>query len=138
MEVTKQETSEFEKMAAVLIKKHEAISKLDTVSVQSVVTEELSELKRINTFEKERAGILNELSLSGPDLNDSLALENRLGKEDSELYAELHSNLKAAFSRVQSLNGISRALLKHSLAFIRHNIHILTDGGNRKLVDRKA
>lgn len=138
MEVTARETSEFEKMAVILNKKHEALSKLDTTTIQSLVVEELTELKTINAVEKERAGILKELSLSGADLNDCQALEKKLGKEGSETYNKLHSNFKRAFTKVLSLNGISRAMLKHSLAFIRHNIHILTDGGNRRLVDRKA
>lgn len=144
MELTVFEAAEFEKMAGVLDKKLRAISKLDTAAVQSIVIQELEVLKKIQTIEKDRAAVLKALSLSGPDLNSSVyqkhgsALEEKLGKEDSERFIGLHSNLKKSFMKVQSLNAICRALLKHSLSFIKHNIHILTDGGNRKLVDRRA
>ncbi|MFZ1082052.1 MAG: flagellar export chaperone FlgN [Candidatus Kryptoniota bacterium] len=138
MELTTFEASEFEKMAVVLNKKLIALSKLDTAAVQNIVVQELEVLKSIQTVERERAGILRSLFLSGAELNDSRALEKKLGKENSEEYSSLHANLKNSYIKVQRLNGISRALLKHSLAFIRHNIHILTDGGNRKLVDRRA
>jgi len=132
------ETAEFEKMATILNKKLEAVSNLNSAAVLNIVGEEFAELKKIQTVEKERAEILKELALSGADLNDLRVLEKKLGKEDSEVYGKLHRSLKHEFTRVQSLNGISRAVLKHSLAFIRQNISILTDGGNRKLVDRRA
>lgn len=144
MDLTVFEAAEFEKMAGVLDKKLQAISKLDTAAVRNVVVQELEVLKKIQTIEKDRASVLKALSLSGADLDPPVnhpngkVLEKKLGKEDSEKFIDLHSNLKKSFMKVQSLNGICRALLKHSLSFIRHNIHILTDGGNRRLVDRKA
>ncbi len=144
MELTAVEAAEFKKMVVILNKKLEALSKLDTAAIQSIVVQELDLLKRIQTVEKERAGILKAFSISGADLNPSIrhagreVLETKLGKDDSEKFIELHLNLRRSFLKVQSLNGICRALLRHSLAFIRHNIHILTDGGNRKLVDRRA
>ena len=144
MDLTVFEAAEFEKMAGVLDKKLRAISRLDTAAVQNIVVQELEVLKRIQTIEKDRASVLKALSLSGTDFNIPVndrnggALENKLGKEDSEKFISLHSDLKKSFMKVQSLNGICRALLKHSLSFIRHNIHILTEGGSRRLVDRKA
>lgn len=138
MELTERETVELEKMAVILNVKHEALSKLNTQMVQKTLIEELEELKQIRGVEKERAAVLKELSLSGSDLNNIAALNKKLGEEEAKIYMPLHLNFKKAFARVISLNGISRALLKHSLAFIKQNINILTDGGNRKLIDRKA
>ncbi|HUI29782.1 MAG TPA: flagellar export chaperone FlgN [Candidatus Acidoferrales bacterium] len=138
MELTEQETAELDRMAVILNAKHEAISKLHSKMVQQILVEELERLKRIQTIEKERAMILKDLSLSGKDLNDSVVIRKKFGEEDSKIVASLHSNLKESFARVVSLNGISRALLRHSLAFIRQNINILTEGGKRKLIDRKA
>jgi DNA-binding Xre family transcriptional regulator len=138
MKLTVSETAEFDKMADVLSGKLGAISRLDTQAVQEIVIQELEVLKRIQTIEKERACLLHELSISGIDLNDLKTLENKFGIQESNEYRRLHLKLKESFMRVQSLNGICRALLNHSLSFIKHNIHILTDGGNRKLVDRRA
>ena len=144
MELTMLEAAEFERMAGVLGKKLQAVSKLDTASLQNIVVEELSVLKKIQLIEKDRASVLKSLSLQGTDISlsvnkrNSRALEKKLGQEDSEKFINLHSDLKKSFMKVQSLNGICRALLRHSLSFIRHNIHILTDGGNRRLVDRRA
>jgi len=138
IELTIDETTEFDKMATILAAKHDAIAQLNTCMVQQILVEELEELKRIQTVEKERARVLKEMSLSGKDLNDKSFLVKKLGEESSAIFASIHSNLKRSFARVVSLNGISRALLNHSIAFIKQNINILTEGGRRKLVDRKA
>jgi len=138
MEFTELETVEFEKMAVIIHAKHDALSKLNTRMVQQILVEELEELKRIKAVEMERAAILKQLSLSGNDLNQPSVLEKKLGGEAVNIFVPLHSNFKKAFARVVSLNGVSRVLLKHSLAFIKQNINILTEGGKRKLVDRKA
>jgi len=138
MELTEREAAEFDKMAVILNAKHDALSKLNTGMVRQILVEELEELKCIQAVEKERAGVLKELSLSGKDLNSRAVLENKLGAEDSKVFMSLHASLKKSLARVISLNGISRSLLKHSLAFIKQNINILTEGGKRKLVDRRA
>jgi FlgN protein len=137
-ELTEREAKEFDKMAVILNTKHQAISKLNTRMVQQVLVEELEELKRIQTVEKERVALLENLSLNGDDLNNKTVLETKLGEEGARNFMPLHSSFQKSFARVISLNSISRALLKHSLAFIRQNINILTEGGKRKLVDRKA
>jgi hypothetical protein len=138
MELTEREAAEFDRMAIILNAKHEALSQLNTRMVQQALVEELEELKRIQMVEKERARVLKELSLSGKDLNDEIVLSQKLGEEETKAYMPLHKNLKESLARVISLNGISRALLRHSIAFIKQNINILTEGGKRKLVDRKA
>ncbi|MCL4510615.1 MAG: flagellar protein FlgN [Bacteroidetes bacterium] len=138
METTALETAEFQKMTVILDKKHQAIARLDNAAIQSLVSEELEELNTIHNIEKERAVVLNNLGLSGADLNDAGVLEKKLGKEDSESYRKLHLAFYNIFAKTQALNGISRILLSRSLAFIRNNIRILTDDGNRKLVDKKA
>ncbi len=138
MEFTEREIAEFDKMAAILNAKLEALSKLNTQKVQEILVEELEELKHIQTVERERAKVLKELALSGKDLNDKFMLAKKLGEDETKVFMPLHSSLKKSLARVISLNGISKALLRHSIAFIRQNINILTGGGKRKLVDRKA
>jgi len=138
MELTEREAAELDKMAIILNAKHDALSRLNTQMVQQILVEELEQLKRIQIVEKERVEILKDLSLSGKELNDKAALAKKLGADDSRVFMSLHANLKKSLARVISLNGISRALLKHSLAFIKQNINILTEGGKRKLVDRRA
>lgn len=137
-EVTALETAEFEMMADILVKKQNAIARLDTEAIRGLVSEELSKLNSIRVIEKERAEILKALSLSGKELNEPAALVRKLGSDDSEIYAELHKKFRTAFDKVRQLNDLCRVLLLHSLAFIRQNIRILTDDGNRKLVDKKA
>ena len=138
MEITARETAEFERMAIILNKKHQSIAELDNAAIQSTVSEELDELNKIHGVEKERTAVLGKLGLSGADLNDPNILEKKLGEEVSKDYRKLHSALYDAFAKAQVLNGISKILLGHSLAFIRQNIRIMTDNGNRKLVDKKA
>ncbi|MCL5035355.1 MAG: flagellar protein FlgN [Bacteroidetes bacterium] len=138
MEITAAEAVEFGKMAEVLGKKHDAISRLDTAAIQSMVSEELEVLNRVRVVEKERGWLLKQLGLNGKDLNDADLLEKKLGKADSHAYRRLHLDFQRAFSKVIQLNNISRVLLLHSLGFIRQNIRILTDDGRRKLVDKKA
>jgi len=137
-EVTGQEARELDKMAIILSAKHQAIAQLDTQMIQQILVEELEELKQIQIVEKMRATMLRELSLKSSDLRKSAMLETVLGKDGAHEFAAAQSNFRKSFARVISLNGISRALLKHSLAFIKQNIYILTEGGKRKLVDRKA
>ena len=137
-EVTALETAEFQTMADILVRKQNAIARLDTAAIQGLVSEELSKLNSIRLIEKERAEILKALSLSGKELNEPAALVEKLGTGDSETYAELHRKFRAAFDKALQLNEMCRVLLLHSLAFIRQNIRILTDDGNRKLVDKKA
>jgi len=125
-------------MADIIRKKHNALAILDTTAIRSAVCDELDELNRIASLERERAALLKTTAISGKDLNNRSVMENRFGKEDLAEFRKRHSHLQKVFSKVQSLNGISRELLNHSLNFIRQNIGILTDGGNRRLVDRKA
>ncbi len=138
MRLTEVEIAEFDRMAVILNVKHEALASLNTRMVQQILVEELEELKRIQSVERERGRILKNLSLSGEDLNKRDTLLRTLGEEDAIAFLSLHSMLKKSFTRVTSLNGISRTLLKHSIAFIKQNINILTEGGRRKLVDRKV
>jgi len=138
MMVTVAETAEFEKMADVIRRKHEAIAKLDTINVQGLVSEELVLLNNIRIVEKERSDVLKSMMLSAKDLNDEGAITAKLGNEDSATYRKLHAEFQNAFNKVVQLNNMSRILLLHSLAFIRKNISILTNDGNRRLVDRRA
>lgn len=138
MEITANEAAEFGKMAAVLDRKHSAISKLDTGAIQSIVSEELEALNNVRIIEKERVQLLKGLGLKVKDLTDSGVLERQFGKEDFLNYRKLHIDFQKAFNKVIQLNNVSRVLLLHSLAFIRQNIRILTDDGKRKLVDKKA
>ncbi len=137
-EITAREAAEFGTMAGVLGRKHDAISKLDTASIQNIVGEELGILNRIRVIEKERTKILKAIGLEGKDLTDAATLERELGYADALSYQKLHLDFQKAFSKVLQLNDISRVLLVHSLAFIRQNIRILTDDGRRKLVDKRA
>ena len=138
MEITEAEAREFGSMAAVLGKKHDAISRLDTNAIQSIVSEELEVLNRMRTVERQRGDILKKAGLKGKDLTDSVVMEKELGRQDSITYRKLHLDFQNAFRKVIQLNNISRVLLLHSLGFIRQNIRILTDDGRRKLVDKKA
>lgn len=137
-EVTALETAEFEIMADILVKKQNAIARLDTKAIQGLVSEELSKMNDIRKLEKDRAEILKSLDVSGKELNDPVSLTKKIGREDSDSYTELHRNFRAAFEKVRKLNDMCQVLLLHSLAFIRQNIRILTDDGKRKLVDKRA
>ncbi len=138
LEVTGMEVAEFEKMADILSKKQSAISRLDTATVESIISEELTGLNRIRNLEKERAGILQALSLTGKELNNRDSLTKKLGSEYSAVFAEIHERFRGAWEKVRRLNEMCQVLLLHSLAFIKQNIRILTDDGKRKLVDKKA
>lgn len=137
-EITARETAEFEQMADILARKRDAIARLDTPAVQEILGEEISKMNTIRRMERERASILQSLSISGEELGDPASLERKLGKQDAENFVLLHSRFRGIFDRVLQLNGTCRFLLINSLAFIRQNIRILTDDGNRKLVDKKA
>lgn len=137
-EVTERETEEFAKMAGILARKRDAIARLDTNAVREILNEEISEMNAIKELERQRSSVLQSLSLSGKDLNEPTALERALGKEGAENFAVTHGKFRTVFGEVQRLNGTCRFLLLNSLAFIRKNIRILTDDGNRKLVDKKA
>lgn len=138
MEITAREAAEFGTMAAVISKKHDSISKLDTASIQNIVGEELGILNRIRAVERERAELLKAVGLDGNDLTDVNTLERELGHADALNYQKLQDDFRKIFSRVIQLNNISRVLLVHSLGFIKQNIRILTDDGRRKLVDKRA
>lgn len=137
-EVTKSETAGFEKMIDILMKKQDAISNLNTEEIQRLISEELSELNDIKALERERARILDSLSISGKQLDEPEVLEQKLGKEASRAFTELHTKFRATFARVKQLNDLCGVLLLHSLAFIKQNIRILTNDGKRKLVDKRA
>jgi FlgN protein len=137
IETTNKEKAEFETMRAILLRKRDAIARLDTEAIRNAVTEELDELKRIKSAEDERARVLKKLQLSGLDLDDPGSLMEKLGRI-GEPYSKAHSDFKKIFAEVQHLNGMINVLLVHSVAFIKQNIRILTDNGNRKLVDKKA
>lgn len=137
-EITERETAEFEHMADILARKRDAISRLDTPAVQEILGEEMSKMNAIRLLERERASILQALSVSGEELNSPALLEPKLGKQGAEKFVLLHSKFRGIFDEVLRLNGTCRFLLINSLAFIRQNIRILTDDGNRKLVDKKA
>ena len=138
LEITDLETAKFEKMAELLLKKQSAISRLDTDTIQSLVSEELAEMNEIRVLERERSGILQAFSLKGEDLTDPASLERMLGNEYSGKFLELHSKFRAVFTNVRRLNDMCQVLLLHSLAFIKQNIRILTDDGKRRLVDKRA
>ncbi len=137
VETTRKEMAEFSRMLEILHRKQEAISKLDTEAIRNLVSEELNGLKRIGSVEKERSQIIGKLGLTAEDLNDPRALGEKLGNSAGS-YAKLHAAFKEVFSQVTRLNGIINILLLHSVAFIKQNISILTDNGNRRLVDKKA
>lgn len=137
-EITAKETAEFEVMADILARKRDAIARLDTAAVQVILSEEISRMNAIRQLERDRASILQALSISGKELNEPASLERKLGKSDADNYVKLHLKFRAVFGKVQQLNSMCRFLLLNSLAFIRQNIRILTDDGNRKLVDKKA
>ncbi len=138
IEATKHEAAEFEKMLGILRRKQAAIGKLDTEEIQKIVGEELDELNNIRLAEEKRAAILKRLALSGGDVNDPRMLSAKLGREGSEDYLKLQAGFKQVYEQVVQLNNITNVVLLHSIAFIRQNIRILTDNGNRKLVDKKA
>ncbi len=138
IEATKHEAAEFEKMLGILTRKQVAIGKLDTEEIQKIVGEELDELNNIRLAEEKRAAILKRLALSGSDVNDPRMLSAKLGRESSEDYLKLQAGFKQVYEQVVQLNTITNVVLLHSIAFIRQNIRILTDNGNRKLVDKKA
>ena len=138
LDITGLETAEFEKMAGILLRKQSAISRLDTRTIQTLVSEELSRMNVIRALERERAGILQTFSLKGEDLVDPVSLERKLGGEYSEKFLELHTKFRAVFANVRRLNDMCQVLLLHSLAFIKQNIRILTDDGKRRLVDKRA
>ena len=138
IEATKHEAAEFEKMLGILTRKQAAIGKLDTEEIQRIVGEELDELNKIRLAEEKRAAILKRLALSGSDVNDPGMLSAKLGREGSEDYLKLQAGFKKVYEQVVQLNNITNVVLLHSIAFIRQNIRILTDNGNRKLVDKKA
>ena len=138
LDITGLETAEFEKMAEILLRKQSAISRLDTATIQTLVSEELSRMNEIRALERERAGVLQTFSLKGEDLVDPASLERKLGSEYSEKFLELHTKFRAVFANVRRLNDICQVLLLHSLAFIKQNIRILTDDGKRRLVDKRA
>ncbi|HQT91520.1 MAG TPA: flagellar export chaperone FlgN, partial [Candidatus Kryptobacter bacterium] len=119
-------------------RKQAAIGKLDTEEIQKIVGEELDELNNIRLAEEKRAAILKRLALSGSDVNDPRMLSAKLGRENSENYLKLHTGFRKVYEQVVQLNNITNVILLHSIAFIRQNIRILTDNGNRKLVDKKA
>lgn len=137
-EITTKETTEFETMADILARKRDAIARLDTRAVQEILSEEISKMNAIRRLERERASILQSLSITGKELNEPASLDGKLGKAEAENFVRLHSKFRKVFEKVQQLNGTCRFLLINSLAFIRQNIRILTDDGNRKLVDKKA
>ena len=138
LEITGMETAKFEQMTEILLKKQSAISRLDTDTIQALVSEELAGLNEIRALEKERAGILQTFSLKGEELADPASVERKLGKEYSRKFLELHSKFRAVFANVRRLNDMCQVLLLHSLAFIKQNIRILTDDGKRRLIDKRA
>lgn len=125
-------------MADILARKRDAIASLDTNAIPEILNEEITVMKVIKELELERVSVLQSLSLSGKDLNQLASMERILGKEDAQSYMRLHAEFRAIFEQVQRLNGMCRFLLVNSLAFIKQNIRILTDDGNRKLVDKRA
>lgn len=138
LNTTELEKSEFENMIDILIRKQKAIERLDTAEIQSIVREEFQQLNRIQGAEKARVSTIGSLGLKAQDLGDAEALAGKLGRERSATYAALHSAFRKVHAQVVQLNSITNALLVHSIAFIKQNIRILTDNGNRKLVDKKA
>ncbi len=137
-EITAREAAEFEKMSEILARKRDAIARLDTNVIREILNEEITTMKMVKELERERFSVLQSLSLSGVDLNEPSSLERVLGKEGAEGYMKVHAKFRSIFETVQRLNGTCRFLLVNSLAFIRQNIRILTDDGNRKLVDKRA
>lgn len=138
IEATGQEAAEFEKMLGILKRKQAAIARLETEEIRKIVGEELDELNNIRVAEEKRAAILKRLALAGIDVNDTSALAAKLGRENSENYLKLQAGFRKVYEQVVQLNNITNVVLLHSIAFIRQNIRILTDNGNRKLVDKKA
>jgi FlgN protein len=138
IEATEHEAAEFGRMLGILKRKQAAIAKLDTEEIQKIVGEELDKLNNIRVAEEKRAVILKRLALSGIDVNDTRTLAAKLGRENSETYLKLQTGFRKVYDQVVQLNNITNVVLLHSIAFIRQNIRILTDNGNRKLVDKKA
>ncbi len=128
--VLEQESSEYEQLLGLSLKKTPVIIAGDLETLQRITDEEQDVVSRINRLENKRtevtkdiANVMNKDVETFKLVNIIHMLENR--PEESKKLALVHDKLKETVGNMQRINEQNKELLAHSLEMVEFDMNLL-------------
>ncbi len=130
IDVLNKESSEYESLLELSMKKTPVIVAGDLEHLQQITDEEQIVVSRINSLEKQRIENINDIAnVLNKDVT-TLKLVNLIGMLEArpierQKLAEVHDRLQSAVRRVQMINNQNRELINHALEMVEFDMNLL-------------
>ncbi|MGN1147720.1 MAG: flagellar protein FlgN [Lachnospiraceae bacterium] len=128
--VLEQESSEYEELLGLSMKKTPIIVSGDLQALQEITDEEQTVVNRINHLENKRTEVIKDIAnVMNKDVNTLKLvnliqmLENR--PEESKKLSEVHDRLKSVVGNMQRVNMQNKELIAHSLEMVEFDMNLL-------------
>ncbi|MED9904696.1 MAG: flagellar protein FlgN [Lachnospiraceae bacterium] len=128
--VLEQESSEYEELLGLSMKKTPVIVAGDLQALQQITDEEQTVVSRINHLESKRTEVIKDIAnVMNKDVN-TLKLVNLIqlleGRPaESSRLAEVHDRLKTVVGNMQRVNNQNKELIAHSLEMVEFDMNLL-------------
>ncbi len=128
--VLEQESSEYEELLGLSMKKTPVIVAGDLQALQQITDEEQTVVSRINHLESKRTEVIKDIAnVMNKDVN-TLKLVNLVqlleGRPaESSRLAEVHDRLKTVVGNMQRVNNQNKELIAHSLEMVEFDMNLL-------------
>lgn len=128
--VLNKESSEYEKLLELSMKKTPVIVAGDLENLQQITDEEQIVVSRINNLEKQRIENINDIAnVLNKDVK-TLKLANLIEMLEArpierQKLAEVHDRLQSAVRRVQMINNQNRELINHALEMVEFDLNLI-------------
>lgn len=128
--VLEQESTEYEVLLGLSMKKTSVIVAGDLQALQQITDEEQNVVSRINHLDSKRAEVIKDIAnVMNKDV-DELKLVNLIQMlesrpSESRKLAEVHDRLKETVGNMQRVNNQNRELIAHSLEMVEFDMNLL-------------
>jgi flagellar biosynthesis/type III secretory pathway chaperone len=139
VDVIEREAAIVDSLLNVMKRKQEAIIALTLENIKSSVSEEIKLVSMTKSLERERLDLIKQImpSDSNPDnITLTQLISNSNAAEGSRLL-NLKDKLHKTLDDLKNINETNMLLIERSKKFIKENISIMTQNGNRQLVNTK-
>lgn len=128
--VLEQESSEYEELLGLSMKKTPVIIEGDLQKLQQITDEEQNVVSRINHLESKRTEVLKDIAnVMNKDVT-TLKLVNLIQMlesrpQESNRLAQVHDKLRTVVENMQRVNGQNKELITHSLEMVEFDMNLL-------------
>lgn len=128
--VLEQESSEYEELLGLSMKKTPIIVSGDLQALQEITDEEQTVVNRINHLENKRTEVIKDIAnVMNKDVN-TLKLVNLIQMlesrpQESKKLSEVHDRLKSVVGKMQRVNMQNKELIANSLEMVEFDMNLL-------------